>query len=253
MTQKKLDTYFNLCTQVYDLSKPKPPEDAFAFYRTYMADAHGSILEPMCGTGRFLLPMLEEGFEIHGFDASEYMLQALHTKANLKNLKPNVWQGFVEHLARPERYSLIFIPDGSFGLIIDYDAVKTSLKLFYDHLEDGGLLVFEAITPKWKAPHIKVWTGDVWHRADGKWIIANFLTLPDQDNIRHSISRYELVEGNQIIQTEIEDFKVRLHDTNTLLNMLNEVGFKNIRMIHPFDVSVQSNEHDEVVVFECRK
>ena len=48
---KQLRTYLNLCTQVYDLSKPKPPEDAYAFYKFYLAQAGGAILEPMCGTG----------------------------------------------------------------------------------------------------------------------------------------------------------------------------------------------------------
>lgn len=44
---KKLDTYLNLCTQVYDLSKPKPPEDDCKFYKSYVNQANGHILEPM--------------------------------------------------------------------------------------------------------------------------------------------------------------------------------------------------------------
>jgi len=41
------ETYLNLCTQVYDLSKPHPPEDVYAFYRSYAAKVKGPILEPM--------------------------------------------------------------------------------------------------------------------------------------------------------------------------------------------------------------
>ena len=55
---KELDTYLNLCTQVYELSKPKVPEADYNFYKSYLQDAKGKILEPMCGTGRFLLPSL---------------------------------------------------------------------------------------------------------------------------------------------------------------------------------------------------
>lgn len=54
---KTIDTYRDLCTQVYDLSKPEPPEEAYTFYRVYASNAKGPILEPMCGTGRFLLPL----------------------------------------------------------------------------------------------------------------------------------------------------------------------------------------------------
>lgn len=56
-----IDTYLSLCTEVYDLSKPTPPKDAYDFYRSYAIAAQGRILEPMCGTGRFLLPLVAEG------------------------------------------------------------------------------------------------------------------------------------------------------------------------------------------------
>ena len=44
-------TYLDLCTQVYEISKPTAPEDALAFYKSYADEASGAILEPMCGTG----------------------------------------------------------------------------------------------------------------------------------------------------------------------------------------------------------
>lgn len=143
---KTLDTYLSLCTEVYDLSKPNPPEDAYAFYRDYAMRANGPILELMCGTGRFLLPLLAEGFNVHGFDASSHMLKVLHAKAKTKNLDATVWKGFVEDLKRPEKYNLIFIPSGSFCLIIDPLQVEKSLKAIYDHLADGGIFLFEAQT-----------------------------------------------------------------------------------------------------------
>lgn len=54
---KKLEAYLSLCAEVYDLSKPKAPEDVYAFYRNYTMKANSRILEPMCGNGRFLLPL----------------------------------------------------------------------------------------------------------------------------------------------------------------------------------------------------
>jgi ubiquinone/menaquinone biosynthesis C-methylase UbiE len=54
------------------------------------------MLEPMCGTGRFLLPLVAESFDVHGFDGSQYMLDALHRKAKAQNLKVNVWQGLIK-------------------------------------------------------------------------------------------------------------------------------------------------------------
>jgi ribosomal protein S18 acetylase RimI-like enzyme/2-polyprenyl-3-methyl-5-hydroxy-6-metoxy-1,4-benzoquinol methylase len=252
-SMKHLDTYLSLCTEVYELSKPNPPADAYAFYRDYAMKANGPILEPMCGTGRFLLPLIEDGFDVHGFDASDHMLGVLHAKAETKNLKPTVWKGFVEDLNRPEKYNLIFIPSGSFCLMIDLDTAKAALQTFYDHLSDDGVLVFEIITLKWKAPKPKVWTGDVWYREDGKLIVMSSFVLPDTDNIRHSVSRYELVDKGQVVQAEIEDFKVRLYDPKDVIALLNNIGFKDVKMIKAFDVYAFAAENDEVIIYECRK
>ena len=202
---KKTETYLSLCTQVYDLSKPTPPEDAYSFYRFYVLKAKGLVLEPMCGTGRFLLPLIEEGFDIHGFDVSEHMLEALHAKSKLKNLKPNVWKGFVEDLKKKERYSLIFIPSGSFCLVIDPVAVKSVLKTFYDHLAEDGILLFEGETPK-ATPPLGVWRHSKWVRSDGKMIMLSQHTALE-DEVYFSICKYELIDNNHVIHREIEELK----------------------------------------------
>jgi hypothetical protein len=58
MMEQVLSPYLGLCTQVYDLSKPTPPADAYAFYHTYASAVNGPIFEPMCGTGRLLLQII---------------------------------------------------------------------------------------------------------------------------------------------------------------------------------------------------
>ena len=253
MTEQKLDTYLGLCTEVYDLSKPNPPEDAYAFYRAYAMKAKGPILEPMCGTGRFLLPLLEEGFDIKGFDASEHMLKALHIKADAKKLKPIVWKGFVEELSTAEKYNLIFIPSGSFNLIIELSEAKKAIQKFYDCLAVGGVLLFEAITVAWELGETNKWASSVWYHHKNKFIIANFLTLPDKDNVRHSIGKYELIENNQLVKTEVEDFKVKMYDKVNLLTMLKEIGFSEIKVHKTFEVGKEPGDNDEEIIYECRK
>lgn len=248
---KALETYLSLCTEVYELSKPNPPEDAYAFYRDYAMKANGPILEPMCGTGRFLLPLLEEGFNVHGFDASDHMLKVLHAKAKTKNLDATVWKGFVEDLKRPEKYNLIFIPSGSFCLIIDPVQVENSLKAIYDHLADGSIFLFEAETLQ-AVPEQGVWRGSVWHTPNGQKIILSQLATM-QGDICTSFCKYELMEAGKIIHTEIEELRVKIYEKNQLMEMLQAVGFKNIRTLKAFDKSSAPTEQDESIVYECRK
>ena len=253
MRQRKLNSYLNLCTQFYDLIRPQPPGDAYAFYRSYVADADGTVIEPMCGSGRFLLPLLKEKFDVKGFDASKHMLNALKAKAQLEHLKPEVWQGFVEDLNREQKYNLIFIPSGSFGHLINFDSVKKSLKVFYDHLNDGGILLFEAETSKIVPDQLGVWRGIVCHKPDGNFILVNRLTTYE-NNVCYSIDRYELVENGQIIKTEIESFNVRIYDNPLILiDMLKDAGFREIKTIKAFNRSLGPNEGDSSIVYECKK
>lgn len=254
MGSQKLDSYLGLSTQFYDLIRPDAPEDAYLFYRTYASEADGPILEPMCGSGRFLLPLIQEGFDVSGFDASEYMLKALHEKAESKSLKPNIWQDFVGNLDGNNKYNLIFIPSGSFGHIIDFTEIKRSLKNFYDHLNENGVLLFEAESSL-SAPisQLGLWRGMVCNKPDGNSILISRLSSI-QDNVCYSIDKYELLEDNKIIQTEIEKFNVRLYDDRTiLLNILKETGFKEVRILKAFDRFSHAEDNDAAFVYECRK
>lgn len=248
-----LDTYLNLCTQVYDLSKPIPSRNAYEFYRSYVAGTNGHILEPMCGTGRFLLPLVAEGFDVQGFDGSKYMLDALQMKAKAKNLKVNVWQKLVEELEIQEKYSLIFIPSGSFDLITNFQAVKMALTKFYNLLMNNGVLVFEVETLSAVPTQFGVWRGSVYFREDGKFIIASFLDLAMHENVVNTLCRYELVAGNAIIKTEVEMLQVRHYGPNDLVSMLTEIGFKTIKQLKAFDFEKQPDKNDEIIIYECRK
>lgn len=254
MNSQKLESYLSLSTQFYDLIRPEPPKDAYSFYRSYVCEADRHILEPMCGSGRFLLPLIQEGFDVNGFDASEYMLKALHDKAAASNLKPKIWHDYVGHLDGKNKYNLIFIPSGSFGHIIEFEEIKKSLENFYENLHENGILLFEAESSL-SAPmsQLGIWRGMVCNKPDGNSILISRLSSI-QDNVCYSIDKYELLENNKVVQTEIEKFNVRLYDDRTiLLKILQSIGFREIKILKAHDRSSKSDENDAAFVYECRK
>lgn len=189
----------------------------------------------MCGTGRFLLPLAEEGFDVHGFDASHPMLERLHVKATSKNIKPKVWHGFIEDLNQSDKYSLIFIPSGSFGLITEKTDIQKAVKIIYEHLEDKGLFVFEVETRHAVPKELGIWRGTRWLKEDGPLIVLSQLAMLDEE-VCYSIGKYELVDNNRVIQTEVEEYKIRIYqDTSFLFNLLTEIGFSEVRMVKAFD------------------
>ncbi len=69
------NTYGSLSTEAYDIIYAEPPPDALEFFLRHLESADEPVLEPMCGSGRFLIPFLEHGIDIDGVDVSRHMLR----------------------------------------------------------------------------------------------------------------------------------------------------------------------------------
>ncbi|MGE3319169.1 MAG: class I SAM-dependent methyltransferase [Candidatus Berkiella sp.] len=252
--EQSMRTYLSLCTEYYDWDKPIVSEQELAFYMEFIKAAKGPILEPMCGTGRFLIPVLEAGFEIHGLDASVYMLERLHEKCAKKNLNPTVWRQFIHELDTKTAYDLMLIPGGSFGLIISREEAKKSLQKMYDHLLPGGKLVFEVETLNAVPERLGIWEGSVKSGDDvDSMIVLSTCALPPKDQVGSIICRYELVQKGNLIKTEIENFQLRLYNIEEMDACLESVGFKKIKHYKAYDISQVPTNEDKVIFYECEK
>ena len=80
MDEVKQNYYGSLCSDMYEILHKQAPQDELNFYLSY-AEKGKKILEPLCGSGRFLIPFLERGFDIYGIDLSKEMLDKLIQKA----------------------------------------------------------------------------------------------------------------------------------------------------------------------------
>src|SRR5262249_21953432 len=142
---------------------PEPPPDAFDFYAAFAAEAAGPIHEPMCGSGRFLLPLLAQGFDISGSDTSPHMLGACRVHAAARNLHPTLTEQSLLDLRCSPPPRLLLIPAGSFGLLIDDDSVTAALARLHQSLAPGGTLLLEAERLLPSQPQ----TSGVW---GGRWV-----------------------------------------------------------------------------------
>ena len=59
MKGKKQNHYGKLCTEMYEILHDRTALEELEFYLSY-ADKDKKILEPLCGSGRFLLPFMEQ-------------------------------------------------------------------------------------------------------------------------------------------------------------------------------------------------
>ena len=201
-----MKTYMDLCTRYYDLDKPKAPAGALSFYLEYAKNANGAIFEPMCGTGRFLIPILEQGFDIEGADASPHMLAVCRERCKSRKLNPELYQQFIQEMALQKRYALIFIPSNSFGLIIDAEAAKSSLKILGDHLLPDGKLVFEIETVRGVPADLGRSQVKYVDDKNGERIsLTTLSSYHKEDQVLQTICDYKLSRNDRTVRSETED------------------------------------------------
>lgn len=219
------DYYGELCTQVYETNKSIAGDTELGFYLSFVKNKDMQVLEPMCGNGRFLLPLLEKGIDIEGFDISEEMLSLCRSKGEKLNLKPRVFHCRLEEFKSEKNYDLVMIPFGSFSLLPD-KLVKDSLSNLKDVLKEGGKLLLTVMTNKGSVEEISEWIETTrQYIADNEIIEYKKMNFDPVSNMLNTKLKYQLVKNGQIQKEEIMDFPIRLYEEGEFENVLKSNGF----------------------------
>ena len=245
--------YGELCTEYYELDKPKAPEEALKFYLQYAERACGPILEPMCGTGSYLIPMVEKGYEITGFDSSPQMLDICNKKCRMKGLKPNIHNASFETVSLHRTYSLVFIPSGSIGLLTTDQQLEQALSLMHKHIQPDGKLVFEVETLKAVHEPQGIWHSSWIDKLDGSKLVLNTASQFDPEtSVETVLCRYELWDANHITKVQVENFRLRLFPLSELESFLDKAGFTVDRRMVPYTQN-SGDDKSPMVLYECSK
>jgi hypothetical protein len=246
-----MNSYKRLCTQFYDLDKPHAPPEALAFYLRYAERATGPILEPMCGSGRYLLPMLQLGLRVEGVNASADMLHACRENGRRRGLAPVLHEQLLDRLDLPRRYHLVLIPAGSFGLIVEPDDVRESLRRLHAHMAPGSVLLLHVDRPLQEAEQPETWRGRWVTRSDGaKIVISQLSRYSAAERILRSVHRYELIKDGRLLEVEWEELEERLYEPEEFRALLEAAGFTDIRH-STGSVLDASDDSDHSLVFSC--
>ena len=248
-----LTTYKKLCTEFYDLEHQNRGAQTLAFYRKKAHAANGCILEPMCGSGRFLIPLLQDGLDAAGFDASPTMLAAFTKKyAVCSTQQAPVWHQFVQNFSRNKNYTLIFIPYGSWGLITNPEEAKVGLAALYNHLAPGGTLIIEIETIASVPQPCGIWRRRTHTRADGSRLTLHALTAYDEKTqLFESFCQYEVTVDGCVQETEEEDFKQYLYAHDEFDGLLRAVGCTCFKKYPAYDPAQSVDGQTATIIYEC--
>lgn len=250
-----MDSYQSLSAKVYNFDKPVGKSFGdIEYYQSRLPHKHQTILEPAVGTGRIMLPLLQQGYNVQGFDLSTEMLR--YCEENLKqfNLPTNrVKQASFTDFHYDETFDAIIIPSGTFLLMTDYIEIKSALQNFHRILNCNGKIIF-----------------DLFFQTDfqlGKTSIKTFkvsdnekitLTITEAEidyanQITTSIHRYEQWEENQLKTTELEIFRLKWLGIEEIQLLLKEVGFTNITISADYQYKKSVTNETEIFTVEAVK
>jgi SAM-dependent methyltransferase len=132
-----------MLAKLYHAHHSLHPED-MPFWQALAAQQGGPILELGCGTGRVLLPLLQEGYPIVGLDSDWDMLACLRGLADEPT--PPVFQADMSAFRLAWLFPLILLPCNTFSTLTPEQRSGT-LTCARRHLAAGGVFAISLPNP----------------------------------------------------------------------------------------------------------
>lgn len=202
------------------------------------------ILDVCCGTGTVAELLIEEGFEVEGFDLSAQMIAAAREKAQhlLSNTRYEVADAATFEMGRTYESAYSFFD--SLNYITDPEQLQSALLRVYHHLEPGGSFVFDMNTAY--AFEQKMFTQRKlsknapirydWH---GDWSVESGL-------IRVEMKFW--ANDREFSETHLQ----RAYSEAEMRQMLARAGFEEIEIFHSYTLEPPRRTSDRVH-YVCRR
>ncbi|MDX5990861.1 class I SAM-dependent methyltransferase [Ectopseudomonas alcaliphila] len=251
---KVQNRYGKLASWVYHLDKPVGHSFGdLEYYQQRLTGCGGPILEPAVGNGRIIIPMLEMGLAIEGFDASQDMLEYCRQECMSRGLLTTLTCQTFEQFSYDRRFAAIIMPAGSFQLITETATAMSVLRKFWDHLQPGGRLILdidpiESIVRE--ANFARSWPvgGDslltlTCHRAEVDYVKQTTLSHLHYQHWRDGILQ----------SAELDLFHLRWWGIDELAFALREAGFVDVVVSGGYQHGRQPCKSDQIISFEASR
>lgn len=245
--------YGSIAAEIYDLDKPLGSMPDTAFHLERFAGFSGRILEPACGSGRTLAPLLQAGCDAAGFDPSPEMLERCRSLCAEHGFTPDLSNQRFEDFHYDRPFDAILVPAGSFTLIDTFEVAMAVLRRFHDHLVVGGVMVLDIQPLGFLAA-----TGDdrrQWTAANGDLLTLEGIRVTTDwlAQRRGARLRYERWRDYRLVETQLEPMAQRFWGREEFALALAAAGFGDIRVTGGYDRTRAPQSSDRVLTFEASR
>ena len=238
---------------IYDQFNQGRHQKELAFYRAELRQCAGSVLEVACGNGMIFLELLQEGFDVYGFDISQEMLDSLFRKADAleqQEVRARVSRQDMVDFSYDLKFDGIYIPARSFLHLLSQDEQIRCLRNIYTHLQEGGKFLLNFFNPSLQ--HLLTSAG----RAEQFEFIKEFVNPETGESIQLFCKQEnDVVRQEQRILWRFSEGD-RAHDVPMRLRwiykeefqlLLRLAGFQKWKVYGDFDRSEDVTEESELI------
>jgi SAM-dependent methyltransferase len=250
-----------------EFNTPEPHE--VDYYAAAIRRYGEPALDLGCGTGRILVPLLEQGLDVDGVDISADMIAHAAARAAEAGRAPLLVAQALHELDLERRYRTIYVC-GVFGIGGDRDHDRLALRRAYDHLEPGGALLLWHELPwegldeqrwaRWLPGHRqdipRPWreAGDRRRAADGDEIelITRLVEFDPFRQCQVLEMRARLWHEGQLSREEAWHLAENLYFAQEVLLLLESAGFRDVGVEAAYEDRTATAD-DGTVVFVARR
>jgi SAM-dependent methyltransferase len=242
--------YGRLSSLVYQLDKPIGTSFGdVEFYLARLSGVTGEVLEPAVGTGRLLIPLLEQGLRVRGYDTSADMLAVCRANCAARGLDPVLFEADMVTFSDPGAFAAVAIPAGSFALVTGRDRAAAALRNIRESLAPPGRLIVDVEPPQLSPgldPHRHWWHGD-----ELVTLTAGHTEVDAVTQRTTTWGRYELWRDGELIRTELEPFTLQWYGLGEFSAMLRDAGFGQVTVHADYQAGQDPAAGSRVWTFEA--
>lgn len=210
----------------------------------------GSALEIGCGSGRLLVPLLQQGFDVEGLEPSAKMLTLCRQRAAAVDLSPTLHLGSMEEHTLGRTYDHVLIPAFTFQLAAD---PATTLAQWHAQLVTGGWLYVTTFLP------LAELEGDL---PENTWYEDHAIDLNTNERAslrtRHRLDRAHCLLWREhhyrvdhiqrgLMREHHSQQRIRWFDQGTWLDLLQQAGFHCHDQFADFSPQKRLNRRSQII------
>ncbi len=194
------------------------------------------VLDLACGVGRHSLELARQGFRVVGVDRTRPYIEEARARARRDGLSVEFVEGDMRDFCRPESFEGAFLFFTSFGFFEDRSEDRKVLENLWSSLVPGGRILLEMRGKEVMArTYVPVPT---WYEGEGVYLLEEVRVEAGWDTVR---TRWTVVASGRV---QAFTFRLRLYSAREIRDMLEDVGFEDVRVYgglkgEPYDHTAQ--------------